>query len=254
MKSDKNMISRLALWMGDDALIIGHRLSEWCGHAPILEEDIALANVALDCLGQANSWLKLAAEYGYPNKTEDDLAFFREAGDFTNLQLLEQPNGDFAKTIVRQFLFDAFRILFYEKLFLFADENVAGISGRALKEIKYHFRHSRSWLIRLGDGTPESHMRIIRALEELWEFTNEMFKYDETGTRLASLDLIPGTESLKENWYILISSAFREAGIDIPDQDRYFSTGSRNGMHTEHLGHLLAEMQITARSFPGAKW
>lgn len=239
---------------GDDRLILGHRLSEWCGHAPILEEDIALANIALDCVGQANALLTLAAEVENKNRTADDLAYFREAVEFKNLQLVEQPNLDFAYTIVRQFFYDAFAVSFLEGLKESKIETLAGMAGKSLKEAKYHLRHSGEWLLRLGDGTEESNKKIQTAVNDFWGFTKEMWETDEVDELLHSEKIAPDIKNLKSVWDETVHGKFEKAKIRMPDDDRFFTSGSRKGIHTEHLGHLLAEMQIVARSFPGAKW
>lgn len=241
------------LRLGDDNLILGHRLSEWCGHAPALEEDIALANIALDCIGQANAFLNLAAKSANNCKTEDDLAFFRNETEFKNLLLLEQPNTDFGYTIVRQFFYDAFVLHFYQELSKSRNEQLAGICAKAVKEITYHLRHSRQWLLRLGGGTEESNSRVQNAVNDLWCFTDEMFFKNEIDDLLIEERISSDPQSIKYKWRELVEQTLCEAELKIPE-NVFMKSGGRYGRHTEHLGHLLAEMQIVARSYPGAKW
>ncbi len=241
------------LRLGDDLLIIGHRLSEWCGYAPILEEDIALGNIALDCIGQASAFLQFAAEVENKGRTEDDLAYFRDAIDYRNLQLTELPKGDFAFTIARQFLFDTYFLLLTEKLQKSSNEKLAGISAKSFKETKYHYRHSAEWMLRLGDGTEESNRRLQNAIDELWIYTGEIFEDNELIEILSNEKITIKNSELKESWSEKVRSIFERAKIKIPETN-FQIKGSRKGIHSEHLGHLLAEMQILARSFPGAKW
>jgi ring-1,2-phenylacetyl-CoA epoxidase subunit PaaC len=241
------------LRLGDDRLVLGHRLSEWCGHGPILEEDIATANVALDLIGQATLLLKLAGQVEGLNRSEDDLTYLREAVDFRNALLVEQPNGDFGFTMVRQFLFDAFNVQLLEGLQRSKNTELAGIAAKGLKEARYHIRHSSQWVIRLGDGTDESHKRVQDALNELWRFTGELFLSDEVDKRLEQAGLIPEMAPIEKAWREIGTEVFRKATLEIP-QSAFMMRGGRNGKHTEHLGHMLAEMQIVARSHPGAEW
>jgi ring-1,2-phenylacetyl-CoA epoxidase subunit PaaC len=238
---------------GDDRLVLGHRLSEWCGHAPILEEDIALANIALDFVGQANLLLGLAGELEAEGRDADALAYFREAVEFRNLQLAELPKGDFGFTIVRQLLFDAYDVPFLEALQRSAHSELAGIAAKAFKEARYHLRHSAEWVIKLGDGTEESHERVQSALDELWRFTGELFAVDDTDRTLVGAGLAPDVASLEPRWRERVTAVVRQATLELPESAPAM-LGGRRGRHTEHLGHLLAEMQIVARSFPGGKW
>lgn len=243
------------LRLGDDLLILGHRLSEWCGHAPVLEEDLALSNISLDCLGESAALLRAAALLENKNRTEDDLAFFRDAVEFRNLLITELPKGDFAFTIARQFLFDAYSYLLYEKLQNSSYEILKGIAGKSFKEIKYHLRHSQEWVLRLGDGTDESHQRIQNAIDELWTYTGELFSYDAVEESLWQADIIPDySKELENKWQTLVFEVLKNATLQIPDSSQFMIKGGRKGLHTEHLGHLLSEMQIVARSYPGAKW
>jgi ring-1,2-phenylacetyl-CoA epoxidase subunit PaaC len=240
------------LRLGDDRLVLGHRLSEWCGHGPVLEEDIALANVALDLIGQATHFLKLAGQVEGKGRDEDSLAYFRDPIDYRNVKLVELPNGDFGRTIVRQFLFDAWSVLLLEKLQGAAHAEVAGIAAKAYKEARYHVRHSGEWVLRLGDGTEESHRRAQTALDDLWPYTGELLAADEVDRALAGT-VAPDPAALEPAWRHLVSDVVRRATLTLP-ADGYMQSGGRQGRHTEHLGHLLDEMQILARSHPGAKW
>ena len=238
---------------GDDRLVLGHRLSEWCGHAPILEEDIALANIALDFVGQANLLLGLAGQIEGQGRDADAFAYFREAVNFRNLQLAELPKGDFAFTIVRQLLFDAYDVPFLEALQRSAHTELAGIAAKAHKEARYHLRHSAEWVVKLGDGTEESHRRSQTALDELWRYTGELFTTDEADRILAAAGLAPDLAPLEARWRERVAAVVRQATLTLPESTPAM-LGGRRGRHTEHLGLLLAEMQIVARSFPGAKW
>ena len=246
----------LLLRLGDDRLVLGHRLSEWCGHAPILEEDIALANVALDLLGQATLFLRRAGEVEGKGRDEDALAYFREAVEFRNCLLVEQPNGDFGFTIARQFLFDVFAVVTLDALSRSTNAEVAALAAKSLKEAKYHVRHSGEWMLKLGDGTDESHRRVQRALDELWRFTPELFVADGVAARLAVQGIAPDLPTLRNQWEAIVRDVVGRATLTLPHESMHSPhlRGGRSGMHSEHLGHLLAEMQIVARSHPGAKW
>jgi ring-1,2-phenylacetyl-CoA epoxidase subunit PaaC len=241
------------LRLGDDRLVLGHRLSEWCGHGPILEEDIALANIALDLIGQATLYLGLAGEAEGKGRTADSLAYFREGVEFRNLQIVELPKGDFAFTIARQFLFDAFSFHQLEQLQKSANTELAGIAAKGYKEVRYHVRHSSEWLQRLGDGTEESHSRAQRALDELWRFTGEMFAADDVDKQLADAGVAPDLGEIHTKWRAMVSDVIQRATLTIPS-DTFMLAGGRTGRHTEYLGHMLSEMQIVARSHPGAEW
>ena len=238
---------------GDDRLVLGHRLAEWCGHGPVLEEDIALANIALDFTGQANMLLGLAGRLEGKGRDQDALAYFRDEREFRNLQLVELPKGDFGFTIVRQFLFDAYDTLFLEGLQRSAHADVAGIAAKAYKEARYHLRHSAEWVTMLGDGTAESHDRAQAALDELWRFTREMFVGDETDRALVAAGLVPDVSALEPRWRERVTQVVSNATLTVP-ADGFMARGGRQGRHTEHLGIMLAEMQIVARSHPGATW
>jgi ring-1,2-phenylacetyl-CoA epoxidase subunit PaaC len=238
---------------GDDRLVLGHRLSEWCGHAPILEEDIALANIALDLVGQANLLLNLAGMVEGNGRDADALAYLREAVDFRNLQLVELPKGDFGFTIARQFLFDAYDVSFLEALQRSRHTELAGIAAKAFKEARYHLRHSAEWLVKLGDGTDESHGRVQRALDELWRYTAEFFAADDVDRGLAADGIAADLTALEPTWRERVATVVRQATLELPGAAPAM-LGGRRGRHTEHLGHMLAEMQIVARSYPGATW
>jgi len=233
--------------------VLGHRLSEWCGHAPILEEDIALANIALDLIGQASLLLKLAGEIEGKGRSEDTLAYFRDAIEFRNAQLVELPNGDFAVTIVRQFLFDAWDVLVLERLTAASNQSLAGIAAKALKEAKYHLRHTAEWVRMLGDGTAESHARAQRALDDLWPYTAELFLRDAIDAEAVASGSGVDVESLRPRWRQTVDQVIGEATLTVP-KDGFAPRGGRAGRHTEHLGRMLADMQSLARAHPGAAW
>jgi ring-1,2-phenylacetyl-CoA epoxidase subunit PaaC len=241
------------LRLGDDRLVLGHRLSEWCGHAPILEEDIALANIALDLVGQANLLLKLAGEVEGKGRSEDALAYFREAIEFRNVLMAELPNGDFAFTIVRQFLYSVAAYYQLELLQRSAHADLAGIAAKALKETRYHVRHAGEWVLKLGDGTEESHRRAQDALDALWRYTGELFMADQTEEVLLRAGLAPELAALEPKWRAQVTDVVARATLAVPTAG-YMQRGGRQGRHTEHLGRMLAEMQIVARSHPGAQW
>jgi ring-1,2-phenylacetyl-CoA epoxidase subunit PaaC len=241
------------LGLADDRLILGHRLSEWCGHAPILEEDIALANIALDLVGQATAVLKLAAEREGQGRDEDQLAFHRDAIAFRNALLCELPKGDFAYTTVRQFLFSAFAVLQWEQLTRSTDGQLAGIAAKAFKESRYHIRHTGEWVIMLGDGTEESHRRAQEALDDLWRYTGELFMADDAERALVQQGVAADVSALESKWRAQVEDVVRRATLTLP-ANGYMQRGGRQGRHTEHLGHLLSEMQIVPRSYPGAAW
>lgn len=241
------------LRLGDTNLVLGHRLSEMCSRAPFLEEDIALTNFALDHIGQAEALLKYAGETEGRGRTEDDLAYLRAEFDFRNYLLAEMPNTDFAYVITRQFFIDVWQCLLYDALRTSQDEVLAGMGARFLKEAVYHRRHSAGWMERLGRGTEESQARLSRAWQDLWPYTGELFETDATEALLAEAGIAPSSASLQAGWLAEVSRVAGLAGIPLPASD-YVATGGRVGIHTEHLGHLLTEMQYLARTYPGAKW
>jgi ring-1,2-phenylacetyl-CoA epoxidase subunit PaaC len=241
------------LRLGDDRLVLGHRLSEWCGHGPILEEDIALANIALDLIGQATLLLTLAGAVEGRGRDADALAYFRDAIDYRNAQLVELPNGDFAFTVVRQFLFSVFALLQMEAIAKGKHRELSGIAAKAVKETKYHVRHSGQWVITLGDGTGESHDRAQRALDELWRYSGELFMSDAIDENVAGVGVGVDPSTLESAWRAQVGDVLRRATLATP-QNTYMQRGGRSGRHTEYLGHMLTEMQIVARSHPGAEW
>lgn len=241
------------LRIADDSLILGHRVSEWCGHGPILEEDIAMTNIALDLVGQATNLLEYAAQAEGKGRTADDLAFLRYDREYRNALLVEQRNGDFGDTIARQFFFDVFRRSFFEALMRSADETLAAIAEKSLKETKYHLKHSSEWMIRLGDGTDESHRRIQKAVDALWRYTNELFYTDEVDELLLKENIAVDMTAIKPEWTRYVNEILTEATIGIPSHN-WQQGGGRTGTHSEHLGYLLAEMQYMQRAYPGMEW
>jgi ring-1,2-phenylacetyl-CoA epoxidase subunit PaaC len=249
-----NENASLLLWLADDALILGQRLSEWCGHAAVLEEDIALSNVALDLIGQARAFLTLASQEENKGRDEDQLAYFRNDREYHNLLLLELPNGDFGDTIARQFLFDQFSMLRYEALAKqTVNPEIAAIATKAIKEVRYHAAHSAKWIIRLGDGTEESKSRIQNSIDKMWEYTGEFFMDYDCAQAWTDQGILPSLQSFEHAWLDAVSKTLKEATLDIPES-KWMQKGGRTGHHTEHLSYLLAEMQILPRTYPDAKW
>lgn len=241
------------LRMGDNALILGHRNSEWCGHGPVLEEDIAMSNIALDLIGQTSLWLGLAGEVEGQGRSADDLAYLRDAWDFRNLLLLERPNGDFGKTLMRQFMFDAFHFHQLQALTGSADPRVAEIAAKALKEVSYHLERSAEQVIALGDGTDESHARMQAALDEQWDYALEMFTSDASDAAMAAGGIAPDPANLRGVWDETVDAVLAQATLKRPDSS-FAHKGGKQGTHTEHLGYILAEMQFLQRAYPGASW
>lgn len=251
--TEREALLELLVRLGDDHLILGHRLSEWCGHAPMLEEDLALPNVALDLLGQARGLYALAAEVEGKGRTEDDFAFLREERAFRNLLMVERPNGDFALTMLRNLYFSAFMRPWWEAAAASRDAAIAAIAGKAVKESAYHVRHAAEWTIRLGDGTEESARRMRAAVAELHPYAPELFERDGATEALAAAGIAPDPEAMRAPWEATIRAVFAEAGLEVPAVP-YPLRGGRQGLHTEHLGHILAPMQYLARAHPGAVW
>lgn len=241
------------LRLGDDRLVLGHRNAEWCGHGPILEEDIAISNIALDLTGQAQLFLELAGKVEGTGRNADQLAYWRDENQFRNLQLLELPRGDFAFTMMRQFLFSAWSHFLLEGLTQSTHEDLKGIAAKALKENRYHFRHASEWVVRLGDGTEESHRRAQAALDQAWPWTGEFFLADDTDRQMAAEGLGVDPSGLKAAWEPVVAGVIARATLTVPTAPMRMA-GGRKGRHTEFLGHMLAEMQIVARSHPGASW
>lgn len=242
-----------ALRLGDDALLLSHRLAEWSSRAPALEEDIALTNIGLDLLGQARALLTYAGETDGSNRSEDDLAYLRSEGEFTNCQLVEQPNGDFAVTMARQLFFSAYQLELYRRLAGSADPTLAAVAAKAVKEVDYHVDHAGGWVIRLGDGTDESRRRMQAGVERMWPFTFELFESDDLTGRLAASGVGVDPAALRPAWESLVVAVLAEATLDRPS-DGWRPSGGRRGVHSEYLGFLLAEMQSLHRCHPGATW
>ena len=241
------------LHLADDALILGHRNSEWTGHGPILEQDIALSNIALDLLGQARNFYQYAANIQLKGSTEDSFAYHRNEREFKNALLVELPNGDWGKTILRQFLFSAYQFFLYGRLKATQDSTIAAIAEKSLKEVTYHLRWSSEWVIRLGDGTEESHKRMQIALDQLWPYTGELFIPSSYEITAAKENYGTDITLLKTPWLERVHSILQEATLIIPE-DSWMQKGGKTGTHSEHLGYLLAEMQYLQRSYPNSEW
>jgi ring-1,2-phenylacetyl-CoA epoxidase subunit PaaC len=241
------------LGLGDDALIMSHRLGEWITRAPQLEEDVALANIGLDLLGQARSLLTYAAEIEGAGRDEDALAYLRDERDFLNVQLVEIPNGDFAGTIARLFAFSAYQYELYARLVDSGDETLAAVAAKAIKEVAYHRDHATQWVLRLGDGTDESHQRMRAGLEQVWPYVAEMFAADPAVADVVDSGVAVDVTALHEPWERYVTRVIREATLATPEP-AFRATGGRRGIHTEALGYLLAEMQHLHRTHPGASW
>ncbi|MGL5890511.1 MAG: 1,2-phenylacetyl-CoA epoxidase subunit PaaC [Bacteroidia bacterium] len=254
--SDNNRQQALleyVLRLGDSSLVNGHRLSEWCSKGPILEEDLALANIALDCIGQARLLLTYAGEIEGKGRTEDDLAYGRVSAEYRNALLTEQPNGDFGVTIARQLYYTIFTNLLYTALCKSTDATLAGIAAKALKENQYHLRHCTEWTLRLGDGTEESHRRIQVGFDDLWMFTGDLFAVTPADAQLVAEGVMPDFASIQAQWQQQLSEVLSKATLTMP-QDGWMQSGSRTGLHTEHLSYLLGEMQTLTREYPGVNW
>ena len=243
-----NTLINYTLHLADTNLILAQRNAEWCGHGPILEQDIAITNISLDLLGQSRNFYQYAATLIGNDATEDSLAYLRTEREFKNCLLVEQPNNDWGQTILRQFFFSAYQFLLYEKLQHTNDEQLAAIAAKALKEVTYHLRWSSEWVVRLGDGTEESHQRMLTAIDELWRYTGELFV-------AADYEAAAGFEIalLKDEWMKKVSHVFEEATLPVPEK-AFMQTGGKTGTHTEHLGYILTELQYLQRTYPGAEW
>lgn len=240
------------LRIADSSLILGQRMSEWCSKGPTLEEDIAMSNISLDMFGQANGFYQYAAQLD-GTKSADELAFRRNEREFFNHQLVEQENGNFGTTMVRNFLHDVFNFLFYTELSKSKDETLSALASKSLKEVKYHLRHSSNWLIRLGDGTGESNTKVQDALEELWMYTGELFEMDNLDAELLNSGIAVDNSALKSEWDRMVNKTLVKAKLTRPE-DAYMATGGKKGLHTEYLGFILSEMQFLQRAYPDAKW
>lgn len=245
---------KYAAQLGDNGLIIGHRMSEWCYKAPTLEMEMALMNCALDLIGQARELYSYGAEVEGTGKTEDDFAYLRDEVDYRNLLLTEMPNGDWGYTIVRLFYFSAFTKLFYDALSRSSDETLAAIGAKSLKEVTYHLRFSSEWLIRLGDGTDESHARAQKSVNDLWAFTGEMFTPNEVETALLKDGISVDVAALKDDWDTIVNDVFDRATLARPDTDRLQKGSKASGHHTEYMGHILSDLQFMQRRYPGCSW
>jgi ring-1,2-phenylacetyl-CoA epoxidase subunit PaaC len=251
--NQKEVLFRYLLRLGDSSLVLGQRLGEWAGHGPFLEEDLALTNIALDIFGRAKSLLEYAAKVEGKGRSEDDLAYFRNEREFFNLLITEQPNGDYAKTILRQAFVDAYELLLYSELCKSNDHTIAGIAQKSVKEITYHKRHTFNWVNRFGNGTEESARRLLQAFNELWQFTGEMFDADELDEAAHKAGIGADLKALKPKWEKEVTELLERAGISVP-AGTFMQSGSRRGIHSEHLGYILAEMQALPRMYPDAKW
>ena len=249
----KEHLLKYVLRLGDDSLILGQRLAEWCGHGPILEEDIALTNISLDLIGQATSLLNYAGEIEGKGRKGDDFAFLRLEKEYVNCLLVEQMNGHFGDTILRQFFFDAYRKNLFEALQLSSNKQLAAIAEKSLKETRYHLKHSSEWLIRLGDGTDESHLNMQESLNTLWRYTDELFFEDEVDLYLRENKVIPDLSQLKNSWKEHVDAILLQAKLEIPTNNWQFQ-GGRLGRHSEHMGFLLAELQYMQRTYPNMEW
>ncbi len=241
------------LQLGDNALILSQRLGEWCGHGPVLEQDIAMTNIALDLLGQARMLLSYAGELEGAGHSEDDLAYFRDAHQFHNVLLVEQPNTDWAYTIVRQFFFDTFQYFNYQALLKSRDERLSAIAEKALKEVTYHLRFSSEWMVRLGDGTEVSHKKMQTALDDLWMFSGELIRPNDTERRMSEAGIAADLSAIAPLWRAKVAATLEEATLSQPDND-WMQSGGKDGRHSEHLGFMLAEMQHIQRTYPGLEW
>lgn len=240
--------------LGDNVLVLSQRLSEWCGKGPALEEDMALINVSLDLIGQARLWLAYAAELEGAGRNEDHLAFLRDAHQFHNLLLVELPNGSYADTLARQFLFDVWHYFLLEGLCESSDARIAEIAQKCFKEVTYHVRRSTDLMIRLGDGTEESHRRMQEAIDALWMYTGELFTADALDQVMQANGIAPDLGELQQKWQQHVTEVMREATLQLPASGLWMQGGGKQGRHTEHLGYLLAEMQFLQRTYPGASW
>jgi ring-1,2-phenylacetyl-CoA epoxidase subunit PaaC len=249
------------LHLADNTLILGHRNSEWAGHGPILEQDIAISNIALDLIGQARNFYQYAAQLtGNKEVTEDSFAYLRDGWDYKNCLLVEQPKGDWAQTILRQFFFSAYQFYFYQQLQQSSDSQLAAIAEKSLKEVTYHLKWSAEWVIRLGDGTEESNRRINQALDSLWKFTGELFIPSSYEVDLLEKNVSVDLNKIKSNWSQKVKEVFEEATLKVPSEKNekgenvWMQTGGKTGSHSEHLGYILAEMQFLQRAYPGSEW
>lgn len=253
MSKQAEALVNYCIALGDDSLILGHRLSEWCRNGPFLEEDLALTNVALDFIGRARMFYCHAAELEDRGRSEDDIAYLRDCRQYRNFLIHELPIGDFAFTMARQLMVDTFDVHFYEELQTSSDPTLAAIAAKAIKESRYHLRRSQDWIKRLGDGTEESHTRVQNAFDRLWAYAAEMFEMTDDELRLNETGIAVNRAALKDNWTSSISDILKQATLKIP-LEQWTIGGGRDGIHSEHLGFILAEMQFLQRSYPGQQW
>ena len=249
----KNTLIDYCLHLADDALILAQRNAEWCGHGPILEQDIAITNITLDLIGQARYFYQYAATIKGDGSTEDTLAYLRDVREFKNSLLTEQPNGDWGQTILRQFFFSAYQHLLYDKLQQSNDDQIAAIAAKSLKEVTYHLRWSSEWVIRLGDGTEESHRRMLNAINEIWTYTGELFTPAKYEQEAMDYGIAPDLFSLKPGWEEKVKEIFSEATLPFPEKV-FQQTGGKNGVHSEHMGYILSDLQFMQRAYPGCEW
>jgi len=249
----KQVLIDYTLHLADDSLILGQRNAEWCGHGPVLEQDIAITNISLDLIGQSRNFYQYAATLIGNDSTEDSLAYLRKEEEFKNCLLVEQPKGDWAQTILRQFFFSQYQYLLFQQLQNGKDEQLAAIAEKSLKEVTYHLRWSSEWVIRLGDGTDESHQRMIKAIDELWKYTDELFSATNYELQVASDGAGIDVSKLKEQWLAKVKEIFSEATLPIPGKT-FVQGGGKEGRHTEHLAYILTELQYMQRTYPGCDW
>src|SRR6188474_503566 len=241
------------LHLADNSLILGQRNSEWCGHGPVLEQDIAITNISLDLIGQARNFYQYAASLIGNDATEDSLAYLRKEREFKNCLLVEQPNGDWAQTVLRQYFFSQYQYLLYQQLQTSRDEQLAAIAEKSLKEVTYHLRWSSEWVIRLGDGTDESHQRMLKAIDELWRYTGELFEATSYELKAVSDSVGADVSKLKNQWLNKVKEIFNEATLPVPEKT-FMQTGGKEGRHTEYLGYILTELQYMQRAYPNSEW
>jgi len=253
MLENKSTLFEYLLYLGDTSLILSHRLSEWCGHGPILEQDIALTNITLDILGQARFWYQLAAEESAAGLDEDQIAYFRESNEFRNLLLVEQPNVDWGQTVLRQYMYDCFITTYLQALTHSSDSKIAEIALRSVHESQYHYRWSSDWLLRLGAGTPKSKTIMQESLNQLWRFHQEPIVAASFEVEMAAQGIAPDLETIKTEYLDKLHTGISKAGLVVPDDGRLLA-GGKQGVHTEHLGYILAEMQHVQRTYPGLEW
>ena len=241
------------LHLADNSLILGQRNSEWCGHGPVLEQDIAITNISLDLIGQSRNFYQYAARLIGKDATEDSIAYLRKEREFKNCLLVEQPNGDWGQTILRQYFFSQYQYLLFEQLQQCKDEQLAAIAEKSLKEVAYHLRWSSEWVIRLGDGTEESHKRILKGIDELWRYTGELFEAASYEVRVTGEGIGTDVSQLKKDWLNKVKEIFVEATLPVPEKT-FMQTGGKEGRHTEHLGYILTELQYMQRTYPNCEW